>query len=69
MKIRLKERCFFQGHLHQAGDVITLPDGMRGPHRAVRKGAPAIDYDPGNGLDANHTIGETVDEPLFEEIE
>lgn len=68
MRIRLKAPFFFTGHLYQPGDVVDLPDGVRGPHRAVQLGPDRIDYDPSNGLDANHTPGQIVDEPLYDEV-
>ena len=67
-KVRLLAQAFIDNHLHEAGAVVTLKDGDRGPHRAVRSGAMKIDYDPANGLDANRIEEGVVDEPLFEEV-
>jgi hypothetical protein len=69
MKIRLHEPFFFQGHLYKRGEVVTLPAGIPGPMRAVRRGADKIDYDPANGIDANHVPGKIEDVPLFDIIE
>ncbi len=66
MKIRLTEPCFFNNHLHQAGDVIDLPEGVRGPHRAVRKSHDRIDYSEDPPIDANRALGQLDDVPLYE---
>ena len=34
-RIRLKERAFIGGAIHEAGDVVEIPDGMRGPIRTA----------------------------------
>lgn len=69
MRIRLKAPFFFQGHLHQPGDIVDLPDGVRGPHKTAQRTLDRIDYDPANGLDANRILGDVLDEPLFDVIE
>lgn len=69
MRIRLKAPFFFNNHLYQPGDVVDLPEGLRGPHRSVQQTPDKIDYDPANGLDANHTPGKIADEALYDVIE
>lgn len=68
MRIRLLAPMIFNGHRCEPGDIVDLPDGVRGPYHAVRRKPDVIDYDPQNGIDANHTPGHLVDEPLFEEV-
>ncbi len=68
MKIRLTEPCFFNNHMHQAGEVIDLPDGMRGPHRAERRSHDRIDYQDDPPIDANRMLGRIEDVPLFESV-
>jgi hypothetical protein len=67
-KVRLLARAFIDNHLYEPGEIVTLKDGDRGPHRAVRNGVLKIDYDPANGLDANRIQDGTHDEPLFVEV-
>lgn len=57
--------CFLNGRRYEPGEVVNLPDGVRGPHRAARqadekffRGAPPDD--------AHRILGESCDEPLFE---
>jgi hypothetical protein len=69
MRIRLKAPCFFNNHLCEAGEIIDLPEGMEGPHRARAVSLDRIDYDPKNGLDANRILGEIAMEPLFDVID
>lgn len=69
MRIRLKERCQFLGRLYEPGEELILPDGVRGPHRVVRKSHDRIDYSTDPPIDANRMIGEVVDEPLFDVVE
>lgn len=69
MRIRLKAPFYFRGHLHQPGDVVDLPEGAAGPHRAVQVSVDRISYDPANGLDANRILGEIREEPLFDIVE
>ena len=66
MRIHLHERAFIGGALHERGAIVDLPEGVEGPHRAVQQEAHKIDYDPGNGLDANHTVGKSENVPLFD---
>jgi hypothetical protein len=66
--IRLKERCFLLGRRYMAGETVRLPEGMMGPHRAVRKSQDRIDYSIDPAIDANRIPGEMVDEPLYEVI-
>lgn len=42
---------------------------MKGPHRAVRETQDRIDYETGNGIDANHVPGKIKDVPLFDAVE
>jgi hypothetical protein len=68
MRIRLKEACQFGGRLCAAGDVVTLAEGVRGPHRAVRKTQDRIDYGTSPPIDANRILGDVVDVPLYDEV-
>lgn len=68
-RVRLLDRCHVGGSIHERGDEVVLLAGVRGPHRAVQKTPHKIDYDPKNGIDANHTVGEFDDVPLYEVIE
>jgi hypothetical protein len=67
--IRLKERCFIFGHLHERGATVPLPAGMLGPHRATRVSADRIDYSIDPAIDANRIPGDMVDVPLYDVIE
>lgn len=66
--IRLKERCFIAGRMHMAGETVRLPEGVLGPHKAVRKFPDRIDYSIDPAIDANRIPGQMVDEPLYEVI-
>jgi hypothetical protein len=68
MRIRLKEACQFGGRLCAAGEVVTLAEGVRGPHRAVRKTQDRIDYGTSPPIDANRILGDVVDVPLYDEV-
>jgi hypothetical protein len=68
MRIRLKEACQFGGRLCAAGEVVTLAEGVRGPHRAVRKTHDRIDYGTSPPIDANRILGDVVDLPLYDEV-
>ena len=66
MRIRLKERMFFMGRMHQPGEIIDLPDGMKGPHKSERVSHDRIDYNIDPAIDANRMPGELKDVPLFD---
>jgi len=69
MRIRLLTRTQHpDGHWCDRGEIVDWPDTVRPPHRLEQKTADQIDYDPGNGLDANHTSGTVIDVPLYEEV-
>jgi hypothetical protein len=68
MRIRMKEKCFFAGKIYETGDEVILPEGMKGPHRAVRKTVDKIDYSTDPAIDANRAIGDMVDVPLYDVI-
>jgi hypothetical protein len=68
MRIRVKERCHFAGKIYEAGDEVILPEGMKGPHRAVRKSMDRIDYSTDPAIDANRAIGDMVDVPLYDVV-
>lgn len=69
MRIRLKAPFFFANHLYQPGEIVDLPEGVPGPHKSRAVSPDRIDYDPANGLDANHVPGEAALEPLFDVVE
>jgi hypothetical protein len=66
MRIRLKETCQFGGRLCEAGEIVALPDGVKGPHRATRKSQDRIDYGTKPPLYANRILGEIEDVPLYD---
>ena len=66
MRIRLLTPCFINGTRHNAGDIVVLPDGVRGPHRAIHKTEDRVDYDPANETD--RLLAEVEDVPLYEEV-
>jgi hypothetical protein len=69
MRIRLLTRTQHpDGHWIERGEVTDWPDDVKPPYRLQQKSADLIDYDPANGLDANHTSGNITDVPLFEEV-
>lgn len=69
MKIRLLTRAQHpDGSWHDRGAVVDWPEGVRPPHRLQQNTPDVIDYDPANGLDANHMSGHVVDVPLYEEV-
>jgi hypothetical protein len=65
-RIRLREVCQFGGRLCAAGEVVLLPDGIKGPHRATRKSQDRIDYRTNPPIDANRILGEIEDVPLYD---
>lgn len=69
MRIRLKAPFFFANHLYQPGEIVDLPEGVPGPHKSRAVAPDRIDYDPANGLDANHVPGDTALDPLFDVVE
>jgi hypothetical protein len=69
MRIRLTAPCVIDGHLHEAGETVTLAEGVRGPHRAVRKSHERIDYGVDPPIDANRLVGEVEDVPLYQVVE
>jgi hypothetical protein len=69
MRVRLKEACFISGHRYERGDVVTIPDGIRGPHRSVRQSPDVQSGDPDNySTDANRIRGQLCDVALYEEL-
>jgi hypothetical protein len=65
MRIRLKEACFLNNHRYNRGDIVTLPDGVRGPHRTVRQADEK--FFNGNLTPEDYRVlAELCDEPLFE---
>lgn len=68
MRLRLKTKFVYQGRVYQPGEIVDLPDGVRGPHRAVTRTPDAIDFKSRGSDHANHLISEVVDEPLYEEL-
>src|ERR1700749_2987321 len=69
-RIRLLTRYQDSNGLHEAGDVVTLAPGQRGPHRTAVAANPAAqiagsryagDVDP----DASYARQDVYDEPLF----
>jgi hypothetical protein len=65
MRIRLKESAFVDNHRYERGDIVTLPDGVRGPHRTVRQADER--FFNGNLKPEHYRIlAERCDEPLFE---
>lgn len=69
MRIRLKAPFFFNNHRYEPGEIVDLPEGVPGPHKSRAVSPDRIDYDPANGLDANHVPGEVALEPLFDVVE
>lgn len=67
-RYRLTAPAQMDGAVRGRGHEFTLAEGQMGPHRAVRVTHDHIDYDPANGIDANHVPGEMKDEPLYEEV-
>ena len=66
LRIRLKERCFVHGRVHDVGEIVMLPEGMAGPHRTVHRSVDRIDYRTNPAVDANRLLGETIDVPLYD---
>lgn len=67
-RIRLRARCLIDGAIHERGEIVILPAGVRGPHRAERRTADQIDYGDDPPIDANRQLGEIVDVPLYDEL-
>lgn len=63
MRIRIKERCYFNRQLLHAGDELDLPDGVVGPHRVLRKSEDKLDYSSGEPM---RILGEVENVPLFD---
>jgi hypothetical protein len=57
-RIRLLATCQVNGALHYAGEIVTLPDGQRGPHRSV----VASSHGAALGDVASQNL---IDDPLF----
>jgi hypothetical protein len=69
MRIRLRAPCQIAGHVHAAGEIVILPDGVRGPHTTARKSHDRIDYSIDPAIDANRMLGEMEDVPLYDEVD
>lgn len=67
MRMRLKAPCFINNHRYRPGEIVTLPDGIKGPHRTVRQ-ADAHFF--GRDLTAAdyQKLAAACDEPLYEEL-
>jgi hypothetical protein len=79
MRIRLKTQFFMDGHLYQPGEIVTLPDGVKGPHRmrvsSNDRTDPSqppphdrIDYGTDPAVDANRLLPGVEEEPLFDVV-
>lgn len=68
-RIRLLTACHIGGKICEAGEIVMLADGDRGPHKAVHRSHDRIDYGTNPPVDANRILGDIIDVPLFEEIE
>lgn len=68
MRIRLKTKMLFQGRIHNAGELVELPDGVKGPHQARQVTHDKIDYGTNPPIDANRILGKIEDVPLYEEV-
>jgi len=68
MRIRIKEKVYFAGRIYEPGEEVILPDGVRGPHRAVARGEDRVDYGTNPPIDANRRLGDIVDVPLYDVI-
>lgn len=68
MKVRLLAPIHHQGRLHEAGEIIDVPDDWKIPKRARRKSPDKIDYTTDPAIDAQHLPGEFEDVPLAEEV-
>lgn len=68
MKIRLKTKAFINNHLHGPGDIVDLPEGVKGPVRMVTIKHEKIDYGTDPSVDANRILPEMREEPLYEEV-
>jgi hypothetical protein len=66
MRIRLKEPCFLNNHRYEGGEIVTLPDGVRGPHRTVRQVSNHIAWTIDRPADAVHRLAEICDALLRE---
>ena len=69
-RIRLLARCQINDSVYQAGDIVTLPDGQRGPHRTVVSANPgsqisASRYHGDDESDPHYITQDVNDEPLF----
>jgi len=73
-RIRLLATCQVNGAIHSAGEIVTLPDGQRGPHRTVvssNHGAQitAHRYTGQDDSDASYIQQNLVDVPLYSVID
>lgn len=68
-RMRLHEAAFINNHHYQRGDIIELPDGVKGPHRAMRVNQDKIDYGTNPPIDANREVGALEDRPLYDLVD
>lgn len=68
MLIRLKEPCIIAGRMCVAGDVVRLPDGVMGPHRAVHSGHDLVDFGNDRTTQGARIFSDVVDVPLYDVI-
>jgi hypothetical protein len=69
-RIRLLKRCVVDGAVRESGEIVTLPDGVVGPHRTVVSGTPGASiasarYAGEPDADADYTQQHLVDEPMY----
>ena len=69
MRIRIQEKTEILGKWYNPGDIVEVPDGFVGPHRANRITHDRIDYSIDPAIDANRIPGKLEDVPLFDEVD
>lgn len=74
-RIRLLATCQINGAVHHAGEIVEIPEGVRGPHRTVAASnhgaqiaAPRYHRDDEDS-DVKYAQQDLVDHPLYEVVE
>jgi hypothetical protein len=65
-RILLKVPCFIGGQRYTAGEIVTLPDGVRGPHRTVHQASKHVAWTINRSDAAIRNLAEICDVPLYD---
>jgi hypothetical protein len=65
-RILLREACFINNRRYAPGEIVTLPDGVRGPHRTVHRASNHIAWTINRSTAAIRNLAEICDVALYD---